>query len=70
MPVQAKTPTIEDLLKKLEERDAIIEDLMCRVDELEHRVASPGRSPSAVDGHMESAVSVAVRPVPKPSLPR
>ena len=70
MPVQAETPTVEDLLKKLEERDVVIEDLMHRVDELEHRVASPAvRSPSAGDGHMEGAVPVAVRPIPKPSSP-
>jgi hypothetical protein len=68
MPVQAKTPTVEDLLKRLEERDAVIEDLMRRVDELEHRVASPAvGSPSAVDGHTGRAVPVAVRPIPKPT---
>ena len=67
MPVQAKAPTIEDLLKRLEERDATIEDLKRRVDELEHRGDSPAiSSPSAVDRHTKSAVPVAVRPVPKP----
>jgi hypothetical protein len=70
IPVQAETPTVEELLKRLEERDSVIGDLMRRVDELEHRVASPAvRSPSAVDRHTGGAVPVAVRPVPKPSAP-
>jgi hypothetical protein len=64
--VQADTPTVEDLLKRLVERDAVIEDLMRRVNELEHRGASPAvRSPGAVDGHAE----IALRPVPRPSPP-
>jgi hypothetical protein len=70
MPVHAETPTVEELLKRLEERDVVIEDLMRRVDELEHRNASPAvRSPSAVNGHAKGAVPVAVRPIPKPSTP-
>ena len=45
------------------ERDAVIEDLMRRVNELEHRGASPKvRSPGAADGNAEIA-----RPIPRPS---
>jgi hypothetical protein len=67
-PVQAETPRVEELLKRL---DARIEDLMRRVDKLEHRVAaSPaGRSPNAADGREAATGTVAVRPVSKPSPP-
>jgi hypothetical protein len=70
-PVRAQSLTVNELLKRLEERDAVIEDLKHRVDELEHRVAAPAeRSPNTVDGHTPGgAVPVAVRPVPKPSPP-
>ena len=45
------------------ERDAVIEDLMRRVNELEHRGTSPKvRSPGAADGNAEIA-----RPIPRPS---
>jgi len=40
-PAQAASPTVEELLIKLEERDAVIKDLARRVDDLEHRAASP-----------------------------
>lgn len=67
---QADSPTVEELLKKLEERDAVIKDLARRVDELEHRVASPAvRSSGTVDGHAATAVPAAMQPVPKPPAP-
>src|SRR5512134_2009764 len=63
--VQADTPPVQDLLKRLMERDAIIEDLMHRVNELERRGASPKvRSPGAANGHAAIA-----RPIPRPSPP-
>ena len=70
-PGRAQSLTVDELLKRLEERDAVIENLTRRVDELEHRVAAPaGRSPNTVDGHTPGAdVPVAVRPVPKPPPP-
>ena len=69
-PAQADSPTVEELLKRLEERDAVIKDLARRVDELEHRVTSPAvRSSGTVDGHAAAAVPVAMRPVPKPPAP-
>lgn len=61
--VQADTPTVDDLFKRLMERDAVIEDLMRRVNELEHRGALPKvSSPGAADGNAEIA-----RPIPRPS---
>jgi hypothetical protein len=69
-PIQAQTPTTDELLKRLEERDAVIEDLTRRVDELEHRAASPAvRSPDTMDGHTAGAVPVDMRPVSKPPPP-
>lgn len=67
--VKAETPTIEDLLKRLEERDAVIEDLVRRVNELDRGASPAVRSPSAGARHAEGAVPGAVRPVPKPSRP-
>ena len=69
-PAQADSPTVAELLERLEERDAVIKDLARRVDELEHRVASPAvRSSGTVDGRAAAAAPVAMRPVPKPPAP-
>jgi hypothetical protein len=67
--VHADTPTVEELLKRLAERDAVITDLERRVYELEQRVASPASSPRANDGHAAATVPVAMRPVPRPPAP-
>lgn len=57
-PAQAETRTVEELLKRLQERDAVIDDLTRRVDELEHRVASPKPPASA-------APKIAAQPEPQ-----
>ena len=64
-PAQAASPTVEELLIKLEERDAVIKDLARRVDDLEHRAASPpaARSSGSIDGHAAAAVPAAMRPI-------
>jgi hypothetical protein len=67
--VHADTPTVEELLKRLGERDAVITDLERRVYELEQWVASPASSPRANDGPAAATVPVAMRPVPRPPAP-
>ena len=69
-PAQAGSPTVEELIKRLKERDAVIKDLARRVDELERRSALPAlRSSDTSEGHAAPAVPVAMRPVPKPPEP-
>lgn len=67
-PVQAETPTVEELLKRLQERDAVIDDLTRRVDKLERRVALPAAR-SAGYGRAGGAVPAAMRLAPKPPAP-
>jgi hypothetical protein len=68
-PIQAQTPAVDELLKRLEERDAVIKDLTRRVDELERRVAFPAvRSRNTGGRHTAGAVPI-VRPVSKPPAP-
>jgi hypothetical protein len=69
-PVQADTPIVEELVERLEKREAVIMDLARRVYELERRVTSAAASSSgADDGHAAAAMPVAMRPVPKPPAP-
>jgi hypothetical protein len=67
-PIKAQTPTVDELLKRLDERNAAIKDLTRRVDQLERRVASPPAYSRNSGRHTEEAVPV-TRPVPKPAAP-
>lgn len=64
-PTHAQTPTADELLKRLDERDGIIKALTRRVDELERRVIPPNVQSRNTNRHDARTVPVA-RPVPKP----